>query len=205
MHKKLSQFSPSLKSNQHRYCKATQPERNPWISVARLRCFHYRVGSPLDLFFFMPRHKAGGHCPLRIRVGLFIPLSVYFSLYMIIQFHVRERGIMQLLPKEDYLGHDIVGLNPPPQPQSVRENTSERGISEKTRIMQKRQKGLMKQLHRIIDERGEKLPPKPSGWHKYGYNRIQNHFNCDGLDADASSLLRHAWRERSWSLRIKRY
>ena len=107
---------------------------------------------------------------------------------MILQFHVRERGIMQLLPKEYYLGHDIVGLNPPPQTQSVRENTSERGISEKTRIMQKRQKGLMKKLHRIIDERGEKLLPKPSGWHKYGYNRIRNHFNCDGLDADARPL-----------------
>lgn len=136
----------------------------------------------------MPRHKAGGHCPLRIRAGLFIPLSLCFSLYMILQFHVRERGIMQLLPKEDYLGHDIVGLNPPPQTQSVRENTSERGISEKTRIMQKRQKGLMKKLHRIIDERGEKLLLKPSGWHKYGYNRIRNHFNCDGLDADARPL-----------------
>ena len=52
--------------------------------------------------------------------------------------------MMQLLPKEDYLGHDIVRLNPPPQPQpqSVRENTSERGISEKKRIMHERQNGF---------------------------------------------------------------
>ena len=47
---------------------------------------------------------------------------------------------------------------------------------------------LMKKLHRIIDERGEKLLPLPSGWHKYGFNRIRNHFNCDGLDADVRPL-----------------
>ncbi len=84
------------------------------------------------------------------------------------QLHVSERG-MQLLPKED-VGHDIVGLNPPPQPQSVQENTSGLGISEKTQIVQNRYTGLMKKLHHILDKRGERLLPKSSGWHKYGYS-----------------------------------
>ena len=63
---------------------------------------------------------------------------------------------------------------------------------------------LMKKLHRIIDERGEKLLPLPSGWHKYGYyNRIWNHFNCDGLDADARPLLTSQdwdfYKKTSWT------
>jgi hypothetical protein len=116
----------------------------------------------------MPRHKAGGHGPLRLRAGLFIPSSLCFNFYVIMQLHVSERG-MQLLPKED-VGHDIVGLNPPPQPQSVQENTSGLGISEKTQIVQNRYTGLMKKLHHILDKRGERLLPKSSGWHKYGYS-----------------------------------
>jgi hypothetical protein len=147
--KKLSQFSSSSQQSNRNPSPqnndiARQLNQREIRGYLSLGCVGFIIGSGhhSTLFFFMPRHKAGGNGPLSIWVGLFIPLSLCFNLCVFIQFHVRERGMMQLLPKEDYLGHDIVGLNPPPQPQSVRENTSERGFSEKTRIMQKRQNGF---------------------------------------------------------------
>jgi hypothetical protein len=39
-----------------------------------------------------------------------------------------------------------------------------------------------------LAENGTKLLPKPIGWERYGYYRIRNHFNCDGLDIDARPL-----------------
>ncbi len=104
------------------------------------------------------------------------------------------------LSSEEDLGHEIVRFGPPPSPQSGQENKNEQSISEQTQIgssPQKQNEASMRKGKvkvdrekwlRILVEKGTTTLPKPSGWEKYGYYRIRNHFNCDGLDVDAKPL-----------------
>jgi hypothetical protein len=106
---------------------------------------------------------------------------------------------MHLTVEED-LGHEIVGFVPPPPRQSEQENNSEQSISEWTQIGSSPQrqneasmlKGKVKvdreKWLRILVEKGTKTLPKPIGWEKYGYYRIRNHFNCNGLDVGVKPL-----------------
>lgn len=127
---------------------------------------------------------------LRLPLGLFVLLTVGSNVFMIIQFHWRERGMH--LPSEEDLGHEIVGFGLPPPRQSEHENKSEQSSSNQTIIgssPQKQNEATMRK-GKVKADRGKwpKLIPKPSGWERYGYYRIRNHFNCDGLDVDAKPL-----------------
>ena len=153
----------------------------------RIATRHTFLSMPLRSFLAGRGGTVHRHA-LRLPLGLFVLLTVGSNVFMIIQFHWRERGMH--LPSEEDLGHEIVGFGLPPPRQSEHENKSEQSSSNQTIIgssPQKQNEAREKWL-RILVENGTKLLPKPIGWERYGYYRIRYHFNCDGLDIDARPL-----------------